>query len=151
MSVYRQKGFCVISSSRQILLNILDGDCYHRKKIGLDLEGCSHIHCQTRSHIGVKKGVFCMWNVYWSSVFYEEIHFLQKIAQCYYIITVFDIKVTKKEEFEFFILCPILNAFFLFKMLIIICYRWTLELVETWASGRILADFVYELWFSIFT
>lgn len=104
------------------------------------MESCSHSHCQTRSHNGVKKGVFCMWNVYWSFVFYEEIHFLQKNAQCYYIITVFFyIKVTKKEEiskFEFSILCPILNAFFHFKMLIIICYRWTIDENKYFILGR---------------
>lgn len=51
----------------------------------------------------------------------------------------FYIKVTKKEEiskFEFSILCPILNAFFLFKMLIIICYRWTIDENKYFILGR---------------
>lgn len=132
MSVYRQKGFCVISSSRQILLNILDG-----VKIGLIWRTAAISIVKQGATMGSKRvfsvcGMFTGHLFLWGNSLSSE-----KCTVLLHNHSFFYIKVTKKEEIsKFLILCPILNAFFLFKMLIIICYRWTIDENKYFILGR---------------
>lgn len=100
MSVYRQKGFCVISSSRQILLNILDG-----VKIGLIWRTAAISIVKQGATMGSKRvfsvcGMFTGHLFLWGNSLSSE-----KCTVLLHNHSFFYIKVTKKEEISKFEFC----------------------------------------------